>query len=151
MSVLKLFLNTKNNLLFFNNNSIISKKISCIQYLLIKYGLTKIEWENKGITTNWIGFDYIDSIVNEIMDSNKKSEISEIASEFDSKCSVSSSNGKKKIKSNPEIINQNTIIMCIMYPLVNIDINNIDSIVQFNNLIKIKNVKSKMIKIIKSK
>jgi hypothetical protein len=147
MSVLKL--EYKANELYFNSNGIITNKLSCIQYLLLKYGLKLSDWNNKNITTNWIGFDYIDSIVNEILVSDKKSELSEIANELDSKCSVSSSNGKKKIKSNPEIINQNTIIMCIMYPLINIDVNNIDSIVQFNNLIKIKNVKSKMVKITK--
>jgi hypothetical protein len=149
MSVLKL--GYSNGELIFNSNGIITDKLSCIQYLLLKYGLKLSDWKNKGIDTNWIGFDYIDSIVNEILDSDKKSEISEIIDSLDSKCSLSSTNSKRKIKSNPEIINQNTIIMCIMYPLVNIDINNIRSISEFNNLIKMKTTKSKMIKIVKRK
>lgn len=147
MSVLKL--QYESDELYFNSTGIITNKLSCIQYLLLKYGLKLSDWNKKHVTTNWIGFDYIDSIVNEILNSDNITELSQIADEFDSKCSISSSNGKKKIKLNPEIINQNTIIMCVLYPLVNIDVNNIDSIVQFNNLIKNKNVKSKMIKMTK--
>jgi hypothetical protein len=147
MSVLKL--QYENDELFFNTNGIITDKISCIQYLLLKYGLKLSDWVSKNITTNWIGFDYINSIVDEILNSDVKSEPLDSDISLDSKCSISSSNGKKKNKSNPDIINQNTIIMCILYPLININVNDINSIVQFNNLIKIKTTKSKMIKTLK--
>lgn len=108
MSVLKLFLSTTNNLLFFNNNSIISKKISCIQYLLIKYGLTKIEWEDKGITTNWIGFEFIDEKLLKINDT----------------CSNIPNNITKFKKSD---IN---ILYCLLYPIIN----NIDDVKNLKSL-----------------
>jgi len=144
MSVLKLQYN--NNELYFNTDGVITDKLSCIQYLLLKYGLKLSDWTSKNITTNWIGFDYIDSFVNKILDSDDKTEISDFADSADSKCSILSD---KKNKSNLETINQNTIIMCILYPLININSNNIKSIVQFNNLIKTKNTKSKMTKSLK--
>jgi hypothetical protein len=68
MSVLKL--EYSHDELFFNNNGIITEKLSCIQYLLLKYGLKLSDWKNKGIETNWIGFDYIDPIVNKILDTD---------------------------------------------------------------------------------
>ena len=144
MSVLKL--EYSHDELFFNNNGIITEKLSCIQYLLLKYGLKLSDWKNKGIETNWIGFDYIDPIVNKILDT----DVDSLSDIIDSKCSDSSSNSRKKIKMNPELLNQNTIIMCILYPLVNVNVNKIKSIVQFNNFIKEK-IKSKMIKIKKIK
>ena len=147
MSVLKL--EYSNNELIFNNKGIITDKLSCIQYLLLKYGLKLSDWEAKDINTNWIGFDYIDPVVNKILDSDI-SDLSEMSDDIETKCSDSSSNGKKKIRANPELINQNTVIMCILYPLVNIDVNKIKSIIQFNNFIKLKH-KSKMIKIRKIK
>ena len=139
MSVLKL--QYENNKLYFNTDGIKTNKLSCIQYLLLKYGLKLSDWHSKNITTNWIGFDYINSIVNKILDSDNTSEISEVITSLDLKCSISSSNGKKKIISNPDIINQNTVIMCILYPLVNMNVNDINSIVQFNKLIKLKKSK----------
>jgi hypothetical protein len=133
MSILKL--QYENDKIILNNNGIITCKLSCIQYLLLKYGLKLSDWENKNIETNWIGFDYIDSIVNKILNNDDN---------FDNeKCSDFSLTRLKKNFNND--INQNTVIMCILYPLVNIDINNIKSIVMFNNLINKFN-KSKMIK-----
>ena len=144
MSVLKL--QYSNEELYFNIEGIVTNKLSCIQYLLLKYGLKLSDWTSKNITTNWIGFDFIDSFVNKILDSDDKTEISDFVDSLDSKCSITSN---KKNKSNLETISQNTIIMCILYPLINIDSNNIDSVVQFNNLIKNKIVKSKMTKSLK--
>ena len=144
MSVLKL--QYTNNELYFNIEGIVTNKLSCIQYLLLKYGLKLSDWTRKNITTNWIGFDFIDSFVNKILDSDNKSEVSDFVDSLDSKCSITSS---KKNKSNLETVSQNTIIMCILYPLINIDSNNIKSVVQFNNLIKIKTTKSKMTKLTK--
>jgi hypothetical protein len=144
MSVLKLqYLGDE---LFFNIDGIVTNKLSCIQYLLLKYGLKLSDWTSKHITTNWIGFDFIDSFVNKILDSDFKSEITDFVDSIDSKCSLTSN---KKNKSNFETISQNTIIMCILYPLINMDADSIDSIVQFNNLIKTKLTKSKLTKILK--
>ena len=144
MSVLKL--QYTNNELFFNINGIMTNKLSCIQYLLLKYGLKLSDWASKNITTNWIGFDFIDSFVNKILDSDKKSDISDFVDSIDSKCNIASNKDKK---SNSDSISQNTIIMCILYPLIKIDSNNIKSIIEFNNLIKTKNIKSKLIKTLK--
>jgi hypothetical protein len=147
MSVLKL--EHINNNLIFDDKGIITDKLSCIQYLLLKYGLKLDDWKNKGIETNWIGFDYIDSVVNKIIETDT-SENSDILDSLESKCSASSNNSKSKLKENFNTINQNTIIMCIMYPLVKIDVNDIPSIMQFNNLVRLRN-KSKMTKIKKIK
>jgi hypothetical protein len=59
ISILKLHNN--NNVISFNEKSIISCKLSCIQYLLLKYGITKNDWINKNINTNWIGFEYLNN------------------------------------------------------------------------------------------
>ena len=69
MAVLKL--NNTNNKLSFDNNSIITHKLSCMQYLLIKYGLTLDYWEKNGKTSNWLGFEYIDKLLNSIESVNK--------------------------------------------------------------------------------
>jgi hypothetical protein len=47
ISILKL--KNNNGKLSFDYDCIISKKLSCIQYLLLKYGHTKEEWEKKNI------------------------------------------------------------------------------------------------------
>ena len=61
-------LNKKNNSnqLYFDEKGIISEKLTCLQYLLYKYGLTKKKWEKNNIETNWIGFDYIDTFFKKI-------------------------------------------------------------------------------------
>jgi hypothetical protein len=134
MSVLKLeFVQNK---LVFNKNGIITNKFSCIQYLLLKYGLKLSDWKKKHIQTDWIGFNYIDDVINKIIDTDP-TQFSDVLSEIDSKCSVSSSQSKQKLRSNSHTINQKTIIMCILYPLVNMNVNKINSINQFNELIKL--------------
>lgn len=139
MSVLKLVYSAEQ--LIFNDTCIITDKLSCIQYLLLKYGLKLTEWNQKGIETNWIGFDYIDSIVDKIMqdDFDKDIDVSSITS----KCNNLNYRGKYKIKGNIETTDHTTIIMCILYPLVKINNNNIPSIIQFNDLIKLKNESKK--------
>lgn len=61
MSVLKL--NIKNGEAYFDLKSIITKKLSCIQYLLLKYGIKKEDWLNYNIDSNWLGFEKIKNIV----------------------------------------------------------------------------------------
>ena len=56
--------NNNNNELYFNHSCVITKKISCMQYLLLKYGYYKKDWHKHGINSNWMGFRYINSIEN---------------------------------------------------------------------------------------
>lgn len=54
----------KDDKLNFNYSSIITEKLSCLQYLLLKYGIKKKYWKKKGIESDWIGFDLIDMLCN---------------------------------------------------------------------------------------
>lgn len=63
MSILKLLYNKNSSELYFNYSSIMTMKLSCIQYLLLKYGLTIKEWNNKKQQSNWIGFNYVERII----------------------------------------------------------------------------------------
>jgi hypothetical protein len=105
MSILKL--NINNDLISFNYDSVITDKLSCLQYLLIKYGKTKKEWINKCINTNWVGFRHLDI-------STKIDEV--INSDEDAKCM------------------ENRALLCLLYPLTKK--NNIRSIDLFNQMIK---------------
>lgn len=110
MSVLKLSWDNDNY--YFNYDCVVTKKLSCIQYLLIKYGIKKTEWNEKGINSDWLGFNYINSVVEEIK--NNK-------------------NIYKKCNNNSNDI-QSTIL-CLMYPLC-FNKPNLKSVKEFNNLIK---------------
>lgn len=68
MSVLKLTWDATTSTYYFNYNSVITDKLSCIQYLLIKYGLKKKEWEEKNIQSDWLGFNYIDKLISQLND-----------------------------------------------------------------------------------
>ena len=63
MSVLKLQIDKSTNKVFFNTNSIITLKLSCIQYLLLKYGLTKEKWKEYSVDSNWLGFEYLKKVI----------------------------------------------------------------------------------------
>ena len=110
ISVLKLSWDKQNKNYYFNYESVKTKKISCIQYLLIKYGVTKKEWTEKNIHSEWLGFEYI----NEFKNTNKNI--------IDEKCNNSN---------NP--INA---IMCLLYPLY-FNKPNLKSTSEFINLLKI--------------
>ena len=71
MQILKI-INNK-NVLNFNYSSIITKRLSCIQYLLLKYGIRKKDWNKKGFDSNWIGFYLIDLLYTNLK--HKKYEI----------------------------------------------------------------------------
>ena len=105
ISVLKL--QFVGNELFFNNNSIITSKLSCIQYLLLKYGFTKQEWESQNIKTDWYGFNYVNHIFEKII--NKEEIMSEVCNH----------------KINP--------MLCLLYSLL-INKNNIKSINEYKYL-----------------
>lgn len=48
----------------FGYNNVITNKLSCMQYLLLKYGLTENDWNKSGIQSNWLGFNYISKVIN---------------------------------------------------------------------------------------
>jgi hypothetical protein len=112
MAVLKLGWDEKNLNYYFNYDCVITKKISCLQYLLIKYGLTKTDWEQKGIYSNWLGFEYIDKLNNEI----KKSM-----------------NGTNNINKCSDPTNIDNVILCLLYPL-NFNKPQLKSVNEFDNL-----------------
>ena len=125
MSILKLsFLK---NELCFNNDGIITERLSCIQYLLLKYGLSEKEWNMKHIKTNWIGFKYIHSFVKKLFDVetviSSKLDVLNLQISVDTHITKSSKN---------ETIDDKSIIMCLLYPLTQININNVPSIKDFN-------------------
>lgn len=108
MSVLKLLFNPKSKTYYFNYNSVITQKLSCLQYLLIKYGKTKKEWNKKNIHTNWIGFSYIEEIINNY-------------NNFD----------PQVVKCKDDM--SYNAILCLLYPLYYSNIS-LDSVNQFNSL-----------------
>jgi hypothetical protein len=78
MAVLKL--SVSNNSILFNYDSIITNKLSCLQYLLIKFGITKTEWNNKNINSDWVGFKHLDKItINKIISDDDPSCMNENA------------------------------------------------------------------------
>ena len=144
ISILKLRFNSSNSNLYFVIDDVITEKISCIQYLLLKYGTTQKEWEDLGISSDWLGFDYIKKIINgKIMDNacncNGK----------DKSLFRFTNKNSKKVKKNigfesngyiqqhhDECIDENNleqIIACLLNPIINSK-QNLKSIEQFRKL-----------------
>lgn len=113
MSVLKLSFDSDTKKYYFNYSSVITKKISCIQYLLLKYGINKKDWENKNIKSNWLGFEYIKKLLESIDVNGDKIKIDKCSNQTD----------------------PNNIILCLLYPVINSK-HNLKSTNQFLNLIK---------------
>jgi len=113
MSILKLGWDSQIKNYYFNYDSVITEKISCIQYLLIKYGITKKEWNDKKILSDWLGFDYINKIINTI-DHKQNSD-----------------NFEKCISTN----GSNDVILCLLYPIY-FSKPELKSVEQFLNLSK---------------
>ena len=111
MSVLKLV--AKNNDFSLGYNKVVTMKLSCIQYLLLKYGLKKQDWINSGIETNWLGFQYIDEII--------KNTKKKYYGKYDKVCSQNQRG------------NDDNSIMCLLYPVI-INNNTFKSIIQFKKL-----------------
>lgn len=120
MSILKLSWDKSNHNYYFNYDSVVTKKLSCLQYLLIKYGVNKFEWEQKGITTNWLGFNYIDNITEEIKNNKNLGKT----------CNIDDNINLIKPETGIE-----KSILCLMYPLY-FNKPNLKSVDEFNNLIK---------------
>ena len=149
MAVLKLLRSPDGKTLYFNNSSIITKQLSCIQYLLLKFGFKQTDWKSKNITSDWIGFEYINKILDKLVDTNNiinlqtagnlnsnnmninSKKVSDETYSQTYKCVDLSNNiSNKYINKNEE----ETILMCTLYPLVKIDPHNIISISQHNKL-----------------
>ncbi len=137
MAVLKLCFDPDNSELYFDINSVITEKLSCLQYLLLKYGTTLKEWEDLGTSSDWLGFNYIDEIMKQIKnnsDSNtcKNCENCNYEQAFVKKNNEFSYSNNKLNKDDV-----NEIILCILYPIINTKIN-LNSVNDFRNLIKNK-------------
>ena len=94
ISILKL--KNTNRHLTFDYDCITSNKLSCIQYLLLKYGYTIQAWNEKNISSNWLGFPIIQELLN--------------SGSFD-KCNK---------KNNNEFDNKNieSMMECLLYPVI---------------------------------
>lgn len=116
ISILKL--NYDNNKeLYFDEKGIITYKLSCIQYLLLKYGIKLKDWQNKNFSSDWIGFDFIESLYERISDIEKKKFVCESSHD-----DIADLNESDKI------------LLCLLYPIYmnNIKLNSIN---QFNKSI----------------
>lgn len=133
MSVLKLDIKS-NNKIKFNIDSIITKKISCIQYMLLKYGLTKEHWEKFNLTSDWLGFEYLKKVLNkDILNSTKC--MCNIECDKNIKFNTIKSNNKiERVEYSEKLDNKNIeeIITCLIYPLTNckLDLKSIDQFIE---------------------
>ena len=93
ISVLKLSWDSSTSSYYFNYDSVITEKLSCIQYLLMKYGLKKKEWEEKNIQSNWLGFNYINSLTSQLENKEKLSKCTDTGDV------------------------PNDVVLCLLYPL----------------------------------
>lgn len=144
ISVLKLRYNPVNSNLYFLIDDVVTEKISCIQYLLIKYGTTAKEWEEKGIYTDWLGFDMVKKI---LMDKISKNDC--LCNGRDKSKFKFKNRSSRKIKKNigfesngyieqthDECIDENNleqIIVCLLSPVLNSKLD-LKSVNNFNNL-----------------
>ena len=115
MSILKLGWDSQIKKYYFNYDCVITEKISCIQYLLIKYGITKKEWNDKKIVSDWLGFEYI----NKIIDTNNRKQYND--------------NFEKCISTN----GSNNVLLCLLYPIY-FSKPELKSVEQFLNFINLK-------------
>jgi hypothetical protein len=147
MAVLKLLKSSDGKTLYFNNSSIITYQISCIQYLLLKFGFKYSDWKAKNITSDWIGFGYIDNILDKLIDTNKIIKLQTAGNVNSTNFSSQKVSDEKYSQTykcvdmsnniNNKYINKNeeeTILMCTLYPLIKIDPYKLNSIDQHNKL-----------------
>jgi predicted MPP superfamily phosphohydrolase len=147
MSILKLSWDSKNDEYFFNYDSVISERLSCMQYLLIKYGISKNEWEQKNIYTDWIGFEYINKVLKDLdlehLAETLKEDNIDNTENIDNSLKIDKSEGisrnlnNKNINSNEinkcnNLDDTNNVVLCFLYPLYN-SRPNLNSVSKFNN------------------
>lgn len=118
MAVLKI--KVINNSISFNYDSIITEKLSCLQYLLIKFGLTKEEWNSKNIKTDWTGFKHLENI-----------KVDKLIPDTDPTCMTENA------------------LLCLLYPCMKQEKQNLKSIDLFNKFTGIVKTKEKISKTIK--
>ncbi len=125
MAILQLSFNSSSNSLEFNTNGIITHQLSCLQYLLIKYGINKQDWLKFGIDSNWLGFDYIQNfiIANNILNNNGNN------------CHKQNLIKHSNYNNNNEIT-QNAIL-CLLNPVFKSENKQLPSILQFISLTNI--------------
>ena len=114
MAVLKLTWDNEHENYYFNYDSIITEKLSCIQYLLVKYGMRKKDWDNINVQSNWIGFNLIENMLDDIKNKTEQEQ-----QELVEKCN------------NTNI----DVVLCLLYPLI-YSKPNLKSSVQFNSFVK---------------
>jgi hypothetical protein len=134
ISVLKLSFDSNSKEYFFNYTSVITKRLSCIQYLLIKYGITKNDWDKKNISSNWLGFEYIKLLLDSINENNnqeKKNNQHDHINEENNK-NILKSNGIDKCSTQTE---PNKVLLCLLYPVLAYK-QNLKSVNQFLELHK---------------
>lgn len=136
MSVLKLVIKP-NGQVIFNAESIVTKKISCVQYMLLKYGLTKENWEHYGSTSNWLGFEYLKKVLgNKNIKSLEKTmcDLCNCGTDCVNISTKVNNSGKNEVWSESvEDKNLEQIITCLIYPITNCNLD-INSISQFKKL-----------------
>jgi hypothetical protein len=135
MSILKI--KPVNNKIIFNTDNIVSKKISCVQYLLIKYGINQEQWEKHSVHSNWLGFEHIEKIMN----SKDSKEIGKILNKCKGYPTCQHDNKHKTLEKDTESesseeLSSDEIILCLLSPVLNKNLV-LDSINQFSNLVKL--------------
>ena len=70
ISILKLV--TKNKELILSPKNIISSKLSTIQYILIKYGITEKQHKQKNFSSNWLGFEIVREYIKRLKKQKKQ-------------------------------------------------------------------------------
>lgn len=121
MAVLKLGWDKKNLNYYLNPDCVKTFKISCIQYLLLKYGIEKKDWDKKKIKSNWLGFDYIEQLIDQINNPNNLNI-------------CSSQIGSSKLSDMSNMSNPNNVMLCLLYPIYS-NKSNLKSVEEFNKLI----------------
>jgi hypothetical protein len=149
MAVLKLLKSPDGKKLYFNNSSIITNQLSCIQYLLLKFGFKLTDWVDKNITSDWIGFEYINKIIDKLVDTNNIMNLQTAGNLNSNSTNIKSKKASDELYSqtykcvdmsnniNNKYINKNeeeTILMCTLYPIIKINPQRIDSINQHSKL-----------------
>ncbi len=137
MSVLKLEYDSKTSKINFSVNSVITEKISCIQYLLIKYGFELESWKKYNMVSNWLGFEYLKKILG---NSNLKSIQDRVCGCNKDKCgkinfvTTNGKNGSKKVAVSEKIdgLDSEQIVLCLLDPILNCKLN-LKSIDQFKS------------------
>ncbi len=131
ISILKIV--SKGDKIIFNTDNVVTKKLSCLQYLLMKYGIKQEDWNKINITSDWLGFEFI----NKVMESTNSTNLKEMI-EKTKKCETCRNCGSSEKDSeseNSDELSSDEIILCLLSPVINKNLI-VPSINQFRSLIK---------------